>query len=87
LARFQRRVSWVAFFCGAVGAHRFLMHHDAIGVVMVLVSVLTCGVGTIAMAVLGIVDGARIRRMTLEQFRAFAAPRPWVKTASEGAEP
>jgi hypothetical protein len=44
-------------------------------------------VGTVAMAVLGIVDGARIRRMTLEQFRSFAAPRPWFKPVSDGAEP
>jgi hypothetical protein len=46
----------LAFFLGALGVHRFYLGYNGIGVAMLLITVLTCGWGGIAMGVWAFVD-------------------------------
>jgi TM2 domain-containing membrane protein YozV len=42
---------------GALGVHKFILGMTTPGIIMVLVSLLTCGIGAIAMMVIGSVEG------------------------------
>ena len=44
-------------FLGALGIHKFILGFTAPGLIMLLVSVLTCGVGAIPMGIIGLVEG------------------------------
>jgi TM2 domain-containing membrane protein YozV len=44
-------------FVGALGVHKFILGMTRAGVIMLLVTLLTCGVGGIVMHVIGIVEG------------------------------
>lgn len=46
----------LAFFLGAFGAHRFYMGHTSTGTAMLLITVLTCGYGSIITGIWAIVD-------------------------------
>lgn len=42
---------------GALGVHKFVLGLTTPGIIMVLVSLLTCGVGAIPMSIIGLVEG------------------------------
>ena len=42
---------------GALGIHKFVLGYTAEGLIMLLVSVLTCGLGAIVMGPIGLIEG------------------------------
>jgi len=44
-------------FLGALGIHKFVLGLTTPGVIMLLVSLLTCGFGAIPMGIIGLVEG------------------------------
>ncbi len=42
---------------GALGIHKFILGHTKPGIIMLLVSLLTCGFGAIPMGLIGLVEG------------------------------
>ena len=42
---------------GQLGIHKFILGYNSAGIIMLLVSLLTCGVGGIVMTVIGIIEG------------------------------
>ena len=47
----------VAIFLGHLGIHKFILGYSGAGVAMLLISVLTCGVGWIVMAIIAVIEG------------------------------
>ena len=47
----------VAILIGSLGIHKFIMGQTTAGIIMLLVTLLTCGVGATVMWVIGIVEG------------------------------
>lgn len=58
----------LAIVIGHLGIHKFILGKTKPGVIMLLVSLLTCGIGAIVMWVIGIVEGIKYLQMTDEQF-------------------
>ena len=46
-----------AILIGSLGIHKFILGYTTAGAIMLLVTVLTCGIGGIAMWVIGLVEG------------------------------
>jgi TM2 domain-containing membrane protein YozV len=46
-----------AILIGGLGIHKFILGYTTAGLIMLLVTVLTCGVGGIPMGVIGLVEG------------------------------
>lgn len=42
---------------GALGIHKFILGYTTEGLVMLLVSVLTCGIGSPVMGIIGLIEG------------------------------
>lgn len=42
---------------GALGVHKFLLGYNKEGIIMLLVSILTCGLGAGVMGIIGLVEG------------------------------
>jgi TM2 domain-containing membrane protein YozV len=53
---------------GALGIHKFILGLSTPGVIMLLVSILTCGWGAIPMAIIGLVEGIIYLTKTDEDF-------------------
>jgi TM2 domain-containing membrane protein YozV len=47
----------LAILVGSLGIHKFILGYTTQGVIMLLVSVLSCGILAIVMSVIGIVEG------------------------------
>jgi TM2 domain-containing membrane protein YozV len=47
----------LAIVLGSLGVHKFYLGMTTPGLIMLLVSLLTCGIGATVMAVIGIVEG------------------------------
>lgn len=47
----------LAILCGSLGIHKFYLGYTKEGIIMLLVTLLTFGIGATAMAVIGIVEG------------------------------
>jgi TM2 domain-containing membrane protein YozV/DNA-directed RNA polymerase subunit M/transcription elongation factor TFIIS len=58
-----------ALLCGSLGVHKFILGFTTAGVIMLLVSFLTCGVGAVVMHVISIVEGVTYLTKTDEEFR------------------
>jgi TM2 domain-containing membrane protein YozV len=61
----------LAIFLGSLGIHKFLLGYTNAGLIMLLVSLLTCGVGATVMWVIGIVEGITYLTKTPEEFRSI----------------
>lgn len=57
-----------AILLGALGIHKFILGYTTEGVIMLLVSVLTCGVGGAVMGIVGLVEGIIYLTKTDEEF-------------------
>lgn len=42
---------------GSLGIHKFLLGYTKEGLIMLLITVLTCGIGGVVMSVVGLIDG------------------------------
>lgn len=47
----------VAILIGALGVHKFMMGQTTAGLIMLLVTVLTCGIAGSVMGIIGLVEG------------------------------
>ena len=47
----------LAIFLGSFGVHKFVLGYNTAGLIMLLVTVLTCGVAGFVMGVIGIIEG------------------------------
>jgi TM2 domain-containing membrane protein YozV len=58
----------VAILIGHLGIHKFMLGMTTPGLIMLLVSLLTCGVGALVMWVIGIVEGVIYLTKTDDEF-------------------
>lgn len=58
----------VAILLGSLGIHKFIMGQKTPGLIMLLVTVLTCGFGGIVMSIIGIVEGIMYLTKSDEEF-------------------
>jgi TM2 domain-containing membrane protein YozV len=42
---------------GSLGIHKFVLGYTTAGIIMLLVSVLTCGFGALPMSIIGLIEG------------------------------
>lgn len=64
---------------GCLGIHKFYLGYQKEGLIMLLVSVLTCGVGTIVMSPIGLIEGILYLTKTDEDFvnTYITGRKPW----------
>ena len=53
---------------GALGIHKFILGYQNEGLVMLLISVLTCGIGAGAMGLIGLIEGIIYLTKSDEEF-------------------
>lgn len=53
---------------GALGIHKFILGMNKPGIIMVVVSVATCGIGAPVMSIIGLVEGIIYLTKTDEEF-------------------
>jgi TM2 domain-containing membrane protein YozV len=53
---------------GSLGIHKFIVGNTTPGLIMLLVSVLTCGVGALVMHIIGIIEGIKYLMMSDAEF-------------------
>jgi len=58
----------LAILVGSLGVHKFILGYTTEGIIMLLVTVLTCGVFGIVMSVVGIVEGIMYLTKSDEEF-------------------
>jgi TM2 domain-containing membrane protein YozV len=57
-----------AILLGQLGVHKFILGYTGAGITMLLVTLLTCGLGGIAMHVIGIIEGITYLTKTDQEF-------------------
>lgn len=57
-----------AILLGAFGIHKFILGYSTEGLIMLLVSILTCGFGGAVMGIIGLVEGILYLTKTDEEF-------------------
>ena len=55
---------------GGLGIHKFYLGYNTAGIIMILVTVLTCGFGGGVMAIIGLIEGIIYLTKTDEEFVA-----------------
>jgi TM2 domain-containing membrane protein YozV len=58
----------VAILFGSLGVHKFILGYTTEGVIMLLVTVLTCGIAGIVMSIIGIIEGIMYLTKSDEEF-------------------
>ncbi len=53
---------------GALGVHKFILGYTTEGVIMLLVTVLTCGLGGAVMSIVGLIEGIMYLSKSDEEF-------------------
>lgn len=59
----------LGIFLGALGIHKFILGYNKEGLIMLLVSILTCGIGAIPMGIIGFIEGIIYLTKSDEEFR------------------
>lgn len=69
----------LAIILGALGIHKFVLGYTTEGVIMLLVSILSCGFLAPVMSIIGIIEGIIYLTKTDEQFEAIyvTGRKPW----------
>jgi TM2 domain-containing membrane protein YozV len=60
----------LGIFLGSLGIHKFVLGYTTPGVIMLLVTLLTCGIGGSVMWVIGLIEGIIYLTKTDEEFVA-----------------
>lgn len=60
----------LGIFLGAFGIHKFVLGYTTAGVIMLVVTVVTCGFGGFVMGVIGLIEGIIYLTKTPEEFQA-----------------
>jgi TM2 domain-containing membrane protein YozV len=58
----------LAILLGSLGIHKFVLGNTTPGLIMLLVTVLTCGVGAMVMHVIGIIEGVMYLTKSDQEF-------------------
>lgn len=58
----------LAILVGSLGVHKFILGYTTEGIIMLLVTVLTCGIAGVVMSVVGIVEGIMYLTKSDEEF-------------------
>ncbi len=58
----------LAILLGPLGIHKFILGYQKEGVIMLLVSILTCGIGGAVMGLIGLIEGIIYLTKTDEEF-------------------
>jgi len=58
----------LAILLGPLGIHKFILGYQKEGVIMLLVSILTCGIGAGVMGLIGLIEGIIYLTKTDEEF-------------------
>ncbi|QDT39899.1 TM2 domain-containing protein [Stratiformator vulcanicus] len=68
-----------AILLGSFGVHKFILGYTTPGIIMLLVSLLTCGIGALVMQVIGIIEGIKYLTMSDQEFvdTYVNAEKPW----------
>jgi TM2 domain-containing membrane protein YozV len=53
---------------GALGIHKFVLGYTTEGLIMLLVSILTCGFGGVVMSIIGLIEGITYLTKTDDEF-------------------
>jgi TM2 domain-containing membrane protein YozV len=61
----------LGIFLGTLGIHKFVLGYTRPGLIMLLVSLLTCGLGASVMWVIGLIEGIIYLTMTPQQFKTL----------------
>ena len=61
----------LGIFLGSLGIHKFYLGYKKEGVIMLLVSLLTCGAGAAVMSIIGLIEGIMYLTKTDEDFQAI----------------
>ena len=61
----------LGIFLGSLGIHKFILGYSGPGLVMLLVTLLTCGLGGAVMGVIGLIEGIIYLTMTPQQFKTL----------------
>lgn len=56
---------------GSLGIHKFYLGYTKEGVIMLLVSLLTCGIGAVVMEIIGLIEGIMYLVKSDEEFQAI----------------
>lgn len=69
----------LAIILGALGIHKFVLGYTTEGVIMLLVSILSCGFLAPVVSIIGIIEGIIYLTKTDEQFEAIyiTGRKPW----------
>jgi TM2 domain-containing membrane protein YozV len=59
----------LGLFLGGLGIHKLYLNYTKEGVIMLLVSLLTCGVGATVMGIIGFIEGILYLTKTDEEFQ------------------
>lgn len=59
----------LAIFLGFFGLHKFALGYTTSGMIMLVVTLLTCGVGGFVMGVIGLIEGVIYLTKTPEEFQ------------------
>jgi TM2 domain-containing membrane protein YozV len=60
----------LAILLGALGIHKFYLGYNTAGIIMILITVLTCGFGGAVMGIVGLIEGIIYLTKTDEEFVA-----------------
>ena len=60
----------LAIFLGSLGIHKFVLGYTKPGLIMLLVTVLTCGFGASVMGIIGVIEGVIYLTKSTEEFQA-----------------
>ncbi len=69
----------LAIFLGSLGIHKFVLGYTKAGLIMLLVTVLTCGFGASVMGLIGVIEGVIYLTKSTQEFQAqyIDATREW----------
>lgn len=69
----------VGIFVGYLGVHKFFLGYNKEGLIMLLVTLLTCGAGGAVMSVIGLIEGIIYLTKSDEEFEAtyITGKKPW----------
>lgn len=60
----------LGIFLGSLGIHKFYLGYQKEAIIMLLVSLLTCGIGASVMSIIGLVEGIMYLVKSDEEFEA-----------------
>ena len=60
----------LGIFMGSFGIHKFVLGYTKAGLIMLLVTVLTCGVAGFVMGLIGVIEGIIYLTQTPQEFKA-----------------